>query len=201
MEEATAREELAWIRSLMDQNQRFLRGTWRHQFVWGLVGTVGLVGTWLAVRTQSTGWIPWIWVICVGSGWAYSLPFSRGRRSVGPPRVRSAASRAFGGIWMALGVTLTLLGTVSMFSGAIEPRAMPGIVAVVFGSAYFATGFVGGLRWIQIVGVTWWIGGVGLLFQQGPDALLVLAAMTVALEIGPALRLRGLPSASTPPVS
>jgi len=200
MEETTAREELAWIRSLMDQNQRFLTGTWRHQFVWGLVGTIGLSGTWLAVRTETVRWIPIVWLICVGSGWTYSLVLSRNRGS-GKPRVSSVASRAFSGIWMGLGMTLTLLGTVSMFTGAISAQAMPGIVAVVFGSAYFATGFVGGLRWIQGVGAAWWVGGVSLLFWQHPDALLVLAAMTVMLEIGPALRLRHMRRASMSPSS
>ena len=102
---------------------------------------------------------------------------------------------------MSLGVTLTLLGTVSMFTGAITPQAMSGIVAIVFGSAYFATGFVGDLRWIQGVGAAWWVGGVGLLLRPGPDGLLVLALMTVLLEIGPSLRLRQMQRALAPPSS
>ena len=84
---------------------------------------------------------------------------------------------------MGLGVTLTLLGTVSMFSGAIDPRTMSGIVAIVFGAGYFATGFAGGLRWIQGVGVAWWVGGVALLLWQSPDALLALALYSKLIRV------------------
>ena len=78
---------------------------------------------------------------------------------------------------------------------------MSGVVAIVFGAGYFATGFTAGLRWLQGVGAAWWIGGVGLLLWQSPQGLLALAAMTILLEIGPALRLRQLARASAAPVT
>lgn len=188
MTEATAREELAWIRALMDQSQTFLCGTWRHQFLWGLVAMAGLVGSWSAGQTERYALIGWIWLGAGMLGWAGSLRLAR--RDALNPAVRSVAARAFGGIWLGLGVSLTLLGTSTVVLGAIDPRAMSGIVAIVFGAGYFASGFTAGLRWIQLVGVAWWIGGVGLLLWRGSEAMLVLAAMILVLEVGPALRLR-----------
>lgn len=190
MTEATAREELAWIRSLMDQSQAFLCGTWRHQLLWGVVGTVGLAGSWNAVRVGRFTDIPWIWLVALGLGWVSSMRVARHQAT--HAAVRSVAARAFGGIWLALGVSLTLLGAATIVFGAIDPPALSGIVAIIFGAGYFASGFTAGLRWIQAVGVAWWIGGAALLIWRGPDAMLVLAGMTLLLEVGPALRLRSI---------
>ena len=188
MEQATVREDLAFLRSLMDESQAFLCGTWRHQLVWGLVGISGLAGTWVSMNVGAFGRIPWIWGVWVGVGWFYSLLLAR--RDAFRPSARSVASRAFGGIWLALGVTLTLLGLATMFTGAVDPLGLPGIIAIVFGAGYFASGYVGGLQWLKGVGALWWGGGVALLIWSSPDALLGLAGMTLPLGIGPALRLR-----------
>ncbi|MEM7418015.1 MAG: hypothetical protein AAF389_21175 [Gemmatimonadota bacterium] len=190
MNDTTAREDLAWIRSLMDHSHRFLGGTWRHQAVWGLVGSLGMLSTYLAVRATRYELIPWLWVGAVGAGWFYSLVLAREHDRA--PIVRNAASQAFGGIWISLGVTLTLIGGISIFTGALAPQALSGVVAALFGAGYFASGFVAGLRWLQAVAVAWWIGATVLLVWASPHGLLLLAVMTVVLAIGPALRLRQL---------
>lgn len=190
MHESAVHEDLAWIRSLMDESHRFLGGTWRHQVVWGIVGVTGMLGTYASLSTGRFGLIPWLWVVSIGGGWFYSLVVARGGET--SAAVRNAAARAFGGIWIGLGVTLTLLGGLTLFTGALEPSGLSGVIALVFGSGYFASGFVAGLRWMQGVAVGWWIGGVVLLYWPSPSGLLLLAAMIVVLEIGPALRLRAI---------
>lgn len=186
-------DDLAAIRSLMAESQSFLSGTWTYQFVWGLVGATGLTGTWSAARAGHFDWIPWIWIVALTFGWGYSL-WSRLAGSEGGP-VSNVASRAFGSIWIALGVTLTLLGAVALSpstggGAVIDPRLLPGLIALIFGAGYFSSGHLARLRWLQGVAIAWWAGGVALLLWRHPDALLVLAVMTVFLEIGPALLLR-----------
>lgn len=195
MNDTTAQEDLAWIRSLMDHSHRFLGGTWRHQAVWGLVGSLGMLSTYLAVRAARYEWVPWLWLAAVGAGWFYSLVLARGHDRA--PTVRNAASQAFGAIWISLGVTLTLIGAISIFTGALAPHALSGVVAALFGAGYFASGFVAGLRWLQAVAVAWWVGAAVLLVWASPHGLLLLTAMTVVLAIGPALRLRQLEQATS----
>lgn len=187
MQDAPSARDLAWIRSLMDESQRFLCGTWRHQLVWGVIGVVSLTATWGALRTGAPNAVGWIWGAALALGWTYSLWL--GRRDARAP-VRNVAGRAFGGIWMALGVALTLLGTMTIMTDALDPMGLPGIVAILFGSGYFASAFLADLRWLSVVALAWWGGGVVLLLWRSPDAILALAAMTAALEAGPALLLR-----------
>jgi hypothetical protein len=187
MDQQTARSELASIRSLMADSQAFLSGTWQHQLLWGTLAAIGLSATWVAAREESYTAIAWIWGVTLVSGWLCSVWLMR--RWTGSP-VRNVATRAFGGIWLSLGVTLTLIGTVSIYSGALEPSSLPGVLALVFGAGYFASGFMAGMPWLSAVGVAWWASGVALLFRRGPGGMLVLAVLVLLLEVVPALVLR-----------
>lgn len=188
MNDTAVATEITRIRGLMEESQRFLCGTWQHQVLWGGVGAAGLVFTWWSVTVGSTDAVPAAWLSLLVLGWIGSLLLvRRGARSAA---VDNVAGRAFGGIWMGLGVTLTLLATLGVYSGALDPRSLPGVLSVVLGTGYFASGFLTGLRWLTAVGVAWWVGGAVLLFWSEPGALLVMSAMALLLEVGPALALR-----------
>ncbi|MBW3535907.1 MAG: hypothetical protein KY453_11950 [Gemmatimonadetes bacterium] len=188
MNGAAAGQDLAWIRALMEDSQRLLRGTWRHQAVWGLLSAVGLVATWWAVSGSrlTMAWAVWPLLLVVG----WSLSFALARKDGARRPVRNLASRAFGGVWIGSGVTLTLLGTLGLYSGAVAPSALPGVLSLVLGLGYFASGFVTGLGWLRWIGVAWWLVGSGLMVWRGPGGLLVLAVAALLLEVGPALTLR-----------
>lgn len=188
MDQATAQEELASIRALMAESQGLLSGTWPHQLVWGAAGALGLVATWWGVWRGAFDYALWVWAAVLAVGWTFSL--REGRRGRTRGRVRNVATRAFSGIWLGLGVTLTLLAAVALLTGAIDPRTLPGSIALILGAGYFASGFLSGLRWLSGVAVAWWVGGLGLLLWRGPEILLALAVMAVVLEVGPALVLR-----------
>lgn len=187
-DQQTLRDDLAAIRALMADSQALVHGTWWYQLLWGFLVTLGLVLTWFGEQSGRYGLIAVGWMGVVVVGWTASM--IRGRREATEARVQNAASRAFSGIWIGLGVTLTLVGMVSIPTGAVAPDGLPGLLAIVLGAGYFATGFVSGLRGLIFVGVGWWVGGGALLFLQGPNAILGLAALTMLLEIVPALVLR-----------
>lgn len=195
MDKATAREDLAWIRAATDQTHHFLCGSWRHQVVWGVIGVVGLVGTWFAMRTAQGSALGILWFVAIAAGWAWSI--REGRTAGRSAPVRSVAARTFGGIWIGMGVCVTLIAGLSIFTGAVDPRSLSGLIAILFGGGYFASGFVAGIRWLLAVAVAWWVGGAALLLWPVPESVLILAAMVLILEIGPALRLRSIEQAST----
>lgn len=187
MDAGAVRQELAWIRALMEDSQRLLAGTWRHQALWGLLTAAGLALTWWAVGADRPG-VVWVgWPALIAAGWSGS--FALERRGASAP-VHNLAGRAFGGVWVGAGVTLTLLGTLGLYSGALAPSALPGVLSLVLGLGYFASGFASGLRWLRTVGLAWWVLGSALMVWRGPDGLLVLAGAALVLEVGPALALR-----------
>lgn len=187
--DSTAREEIAFIRGLMDENRRLVAGSWRHQVVWGSLTAAGLGVTWWVLREGGAAPIGWVWVALLVVGWAASWWMGRGEARAAP--VRNQATRGFAGIWVGIGITLTLLATVGLYGGGLDPRVLPGVLACVLGAGYWASSRVTGIDWLAMVGVGWWAGGCALLLTDlGPTALLVLAGMTVLLEVLPGLALR-----------
>jgi hypothetical protein len=187
MDPSVAHQELRAIRGLMADSQAYLAGTWRHQLAWGCLTMLGLLGTWGSTLYGAYSVVPWLWAAVLGGGWSWSILVERART---PPPVRNSAGRAFAGIWMGTGVALTLTGTVAVWSGSLAPAALPGMLAVLFGAGYFASGFLAGLGWMGWLALAWWLGGAALLWWPGPHALLGLAVMVLLLEVTPALVLR-----------
>jgi len=186
-----ARNDLEWIRAAVDRGQQRLASTWHHQLLWGCITTVGLILTWTAIQLEARLLLTSVWPTLIVIGWTLSvlsetyLVRLRGAR----PKAGSGP-QASAGIWVGIGVGLTLLGTLGMATGALQPRALPMVVSVLLGSGYFATGHLADLGWLRGVGVAWWVVGSILAFATGTWTLLALAGATVVLEIGPALVLR-----------
>lgn len=183
MDPDVARRDLADIRSWMHEGRRVVVETWRHQVWWGVVSAVALVATWWAVKQAAwaAAWV--LWPVVLAFGWAGSAVLGR----AGPPRARNQATRAFEALWVGTGVTLSIVGTLGLYGGGLNPTALPGVVAAVFGGAYFTTARVSGIGWLRGVAVGWWAGAAVLLLRPGDDALLVLAALALLGEAGPGL--------------
>lgn len=188
MDESSVREELSAIRALMTDSQRLIRGTWSHQLVWGVLVSVGLALTWAAEQSERYPLIAAVWLGVVVTGWTFSIWW--GRTHDAQASVHNTATRAFAGIWVGLGITLTMIGMLTIPTGAVAPDGLPGVLAAILGAGYFASGVLAGMRWLLLVAVAWWLGAAALLVWQGPGTLLGLAALTVAFEVLPALALR-----------
>jgi hypothetical protein len=178
--------ELAAIRGFMDRSRRLVAGSWRHQVWWGLLTAVALLLTWWGVATARYELTRWIWPVALPVGWIGSVVL--GRAEAAAP-VRNPATRAFAGLWIGLGVTLSLVAVVGLYGGGLDPRALPGVLSIVLGGGYFATARITGIGWLGWIAVAWWVGGGVLLAFPGTWTLLALAAFAVLLEAVPGMAL------------
>ncbi len=184
----SAQQELAWIRELMVDSRRALHGSWQHQVLWGCLISAGLAGTWAVAYAGRPEWIGPGWATLIMIGWGGSVLL--GRRLAAGARVNTQSEGLFAGVWVGVGAALTLFGTVGMASGALSPTTLPGVVAILMGVGYFASGHLAGLGWLRLVGVAWWLVGTGMLVIAGAWTLPALAAAFATLTLGPALVLR-----------
>ena len=184
--ERSARDDLAMIRTLMEESRQTLDAGGPHFVVWGLLITAGLVGTYAnAVGALELNAL-WLWGGAVGTGWVASAIV--GMRTARRADVSSTGGRLLASIWIGAGIALTLLGFVGMPTRALDaPGGLLGAMAVVMGAACFASATVqrsGGLR---AAAVGWWLGAVAMFVWSGLVSLLVMAGLMVLLHLAPGI--------------
>lgn len=176
-------DDLAVIRRLMEESQAAVSENGKHFLVWGVIGSVGLLGTWLAVTGRLGVHPRWIWATLLGVGWGSSvwIGFRDGARA----RVRTGGRRLLSVLWVSCAIALSLLAAAGLFGGAVDPRALSGIVAVVVAIGFRGTAELTGLAWLRWVALAWWAGGALMLFVPGVYTLALLAAMALVLQVVP----------------
>jgi hypothetical protein len=178
-----AEDDLALIRRLMADSRSVVVDRGKHFMIWGAVSVVGLLATYGAIA----GWIAvaprWTWAGLVVVGWVAS--FVVGWRDGRSARVRTLAGRLLGGVWLATGVTLTLIAASGLFGGVVPHVALPGVLSAVMGVAVLATSQLTDEGWLAWVAAGWWVGAAVMLFAPGLYALLVMAVMALALMLAP----------------
>jgi hypothetical protein len=175
--------DLARIRQLMEESQRTVDENGKHFLLWGALGTVGLVATWVFVVGRSTLDPRWVWAGVLGVGWVASVWL--GLRSDARARVRTAGRRVVAAVWVSCAVTMTLIGVAGMAGPVVGMPSLSGLIASVMALGLASTGVLTGLRWLVWVGVAWWVGAAVMLFVPGSYTLLLLAGMTLLLEVVP----------------
>lgn len=170
----------------MASNRRLVVGTWRHQVWWGALVGAGMAATWWAHVQEAWLALAVLWPVVIPVGWLGSWQLGR-RRAAAP--VRNAVTRSFVGIWVGIGVALSLMGIAGIAGGGIEPTVFPGIAAVLFGAGYLASARATGLAWLAGVAVVWWLAALPLLVLPGSWSYLALALLLVALQTGSGLAL------------
>jgi hypothetical protein len=189
---ADAREDLLIIRRIMEGSQQTVEGAGPHFAAWGVLTAAALATTYVMVEGGAHGAVAWLWAGTVAVGWAMSALV--GRRASRSARVRTTGGRMIGGLWLATGITLTLLGFAGPGGGGVAPDAITGMLSAVMGGAYFATGLLSGHRWLLAVGGGWWAGALLMLLFPAPYTLLLMAAMMLILQAAPGVYLMRRPA-------
>lgn len=178
-----AHEDLAAIRRLMEESQAAAADDGRHFLLWGTLTALGLLGTYAGLTGAAAIDPRWLWGAVLALGWCGS--FWLGLRGARTPRVRTLGGRLLAVIWIGCGVTLSLIAAAGLLGGAVPPQALSGLVSVVIGGAFLASGALTGQRWLRMIAVVWWVAGGGMLFFPGLYTLPLLAVMALAFQVAP----------------
>ena len=187
MIEDRAREDIAFIRRAVEEGRNYATARGPDLLLWGIAVTIGYLGTYAFVR----GWSPlppvWLWALCIGLPWAYSL------RRLMPAFARPCESghpmtRALSMLWLGCGIFLTTLALAAIWTGEARQSWFDAVVAGVMGIAFFASAWLSSVGWLRWVAVLWWVGEVALLaLRHRPEVLPLSAALMLSLLAGPGL--------------
>lgn len=182
-----AHDDLAAIRRLMEDSQQVVLDNGKHFILWGVITAVGLVATWLAatgvIGFSSAG----MWILILTVGWVGSMVI--GIREGRERRVRTLGTRLLTTLWVSCGITLTIVGVAGSLGAAVPVEALSGLMSVILGIGFATTAGVTGMAGLRYLAVLWWLGGAWMLFVPGVYTLLMLASMSIVLQVVPGLAL------------
>ena len=178
-------DQLAFIKSVMDDSQKVLADNGMGFIVWGILIMLAGFTSLVLDYFQMPQFVGWSYVIIVGLGWVYMVTYDKKteKHTIGNPIVR----KIIGSIWIAVLVTMTILGFVGGMSGAVHLDHMSGVMYTVLGTAYFLQGIITGKLWVRNLGLAWWGGSIILLIISGIWAGVLALLMMIGLQIVPGI--------------
>ncbi|WP_419161538.1 hypothetical protein [Candidatus Palauibacter sp.] len=191
MDESNSRqqvgEDLAIIRRLMEDARETVSDNGWHLVLWGgVLAAAEAIGHW-----ADSGVLPvssrLVWGAALGLGWGISIPLRRWRRK--HAAVDSLANRILAAIWIGCGLGLMLLGFCGAQTGTLPGPVAPGVMAIVIGTAFFASSSLCDRVLFRVLAVSWWAMGGAMLIWPGPANNLVMSAGLILLMAGPGLLL------------
>jgi hypothetical protein len=182
--EDRAREDIAFIRRAIEEGGAYAAACSPDMLVWGLAVALGHLGVYAFI----CGWSPiaprWIWTVCIGLPWLYSL-----RRQFAPlfgrlRPLRGPMVQAVSMLWLGCGIFLTTMGIAAASTGAIREGWFDAVVAGTMGIAFFATAWMTNLRWLRWVAVAWWLGEIAVFALRHRIEVLPLSAVLMLVLLG-----------------
>ncbi len=184
-ENSQAKEQLAFIKSIMQDSQKVVADNGYGFILWGILILIAAVCSYILDQSQLNQYQGWLYLLIVGLGWLYMVVIHRRTKkySIGNPLTKTIIDS----IWTAVLISMTLLGFLGGATGAIDLNHMTAVMYTVLGTAYFLQGVITGKTWVRNLAFGWWGGSVMLFLITGPLALALMIVMMVGLQIVPGI--------------
>jgi hypothetical protein len=176
-EEMELKDRLSLIETMIAEGRRST-GTWAWTFVfWGLAYYVAIA--WTAWNQ----W-PWAWLVTMGIAWVLCMAIILTKKKNQPERKPGTTiGRAILSIWIAMGVSLSLLLPALGFSGRFNQHVFVAVVAAMLAVANGASGMI--IRWkAQIASaMVWWAATVAACFGSDDQCMAVFLVAIFLCQI------------------
>lgn len=183
MDTKQAELEIALIKKIMEDSRRIVAGNGMEFILWGVAVLVGVLGTYVSIALEKFNNIWWIWVLCIGFGWIYSIALHWHDSS--KVSGNTLAGKIISAVWISCGIAMSLIGFLATLTGAIVAWSISPMISVVMGIGYFVSGIIYGQRWIWNLSFGWWLGSIIMFIWPGSHTLLIFALMIILFEIVP----------------
>ena len=173
-------QDLAFVRSVVEDNRKALRVDAWPLLVWGLLSVFGVVLAYLAPVVDSI----WLWLVIVGLAWILTgtRVLTSGRR-----HPANLSERALSMLWFGLLTAMTVIGFVGTFTQSLPPAAITPSVAALFGAGYLASAVLLDWRVLKWFALAWWAGSITLFLLLAPVRLAVFGGLLLVLLVVPVI--------------
>lgn len=185
MTDLDAQQELAFIKKVMTDSRKILIDDGKATIFWGLLISFGLLITYFSV---AQGWetsLSWFWPALIGFGLIYTIVTEI--RHERKRRVITFAGKIVGAVWIAFGISATIIGFVGTVSGAYHSVIISPLIAVLLGTGYLVSGLLYGKSWVSYLSIAWWGGAIIMFLMQNLETLLIMISMMILFQVIPGI--------------
>ncbi len=190
MNELQAKEEIRFIKEMIEKTKQITAGSWMFFLIWGIMAIFGIIGMYVLVFLEKFSFIWLNWIVFMLVGVVFSFVYgARLERLQGKKTYAQTATRylcfACGMAFILVGFIFPLLGLYSWGSIAVFISLIAGILVFTLGGIY---------EWnlLKWCGVIWWIGAIGMVFIHENYRALFFVLLIIIGYIMPALILRSM---------
>lgn len=184
MDEKTALDELQFIKKVIEDSKKTVTYNGRDYIFWGILITIALLIQYILHLTHTYFNYIFIWLVLIPIGWIFSYYNCRSKKEKLP---QTFAGRIISSVWLALGIAMTILGFIGIFSKAIDPHFVSPVLSVILGVGYFITGKIVGAKWLTNIGFGWWLGAIVMFFYNSVHSSLIMALMMFFFQTVPGI--------------
>lgn len=181
-------DDLAFIRRLMEGARAAEVDHSGHLILWGFLQAAAAGLAYLVRHGAFQVSITAVWAVAVGIGFTGSWLLARRSRRSAP--VNSLVNRVLAAIWVACGLSLSLVGFLGAAAGSLPSPVMPGAKSVIIGGAFFASAPLFNRTAYWALAGVWWILGGALLVRPSLGSNLVFVFAPILFMLVPGLVLR-----------
>jgi hypothetical protein len=196
MTEDGVRDDIAFIRRTIEDGRAYATTRSPDMMVWGVAVAIAYLGTYARAR----GWLDlpegWIWAVCIGLPWAYSLQrIFRVAADRAPARPMTQALRM---LWLGCGIFITTFALAAAWTGDNRQGWADIFSTAILGIGFFASASLCNLPWMRWVAGGWWLGFIATFALRHHLEVLPLSAalMLLLLALPGLVLLRSRPAAN-----
>jgi hypothetical protein len=190
MNELQAKEEIRFIKEMIEKTKQITAGSWMFFLVWGIMAILGIASMYVLVFLEKYSFIWLNWVVFMLVGVVFSLVY--GARLERLQGKKTYAQTATGYLCFACGMGFFLSGFILPLLGLYTWGLIPVLISMIAGILVFTLGGIYDWNLLKWCGVIWWLGAIGMVFIHENYRALFFVPLIIIGYIMPALILRSM---------
>lgn len=157
MQQAQFQEDLEYVKNMIENNRRQLLDNGINYLTTTVFVALGVIVSYILGINGKESLLPFIWIplIFILIGVNYYLQMKVYKRA---KTKKTFIGKIFNAVWLACGIPIFLITMLHFITGLISLPAMFISISAILGIAYYLTGIINDLKFMQYLAFGWWVG-------------------------------------------
>jgi hypothetical protein len=189
MTQENVEQDLQFIKKALENNRKMLADNGIFYILWGIMVVVGIPISYIFINMNMINILPFYWLGLAIIFFFIQLIINKKTRPT--DHVDTFGWKLFNAVWRAVGITCILLTILFFTTSKISVPAFIGIIAAIFGIAYYLSGIINDIKFLTRLSYVWWLATIiGITWEYMFDLYyiaLFFAGLILFLQVIPGI--------------